>query len=129
MAVGLDGFTRQQLLDLQVVIDEGRRVEEALNLARVRPTADTAALAAEQGVSGGSIPSFLKASVTLTKAVLDHLSDFATRKMQVQTAKLLVQDRELLGQLINEALAKKKAPSRLAPALAGAAAADVGDRK
>ena len=129
VAVGLDGFTRQQLLDLQVVIDEERRVEEALNLARVRPTADTAALAAEQGVSGGSIPSFLKVSVTLTKAVLDHLSDFATRKMQVQTAKLLVQDRELLGQLINEALAKKKAPSRLAPALAGAAAADVGDRK
>lgn len=110
MAVALEGFTKQQLTDINALKDEINRVEEVARLASVRPTASAADLAAGQGLEGGKVPGFLNRQVTTLKAALDRLSEFATRNMQVETARLLVKDRELLGQLINEALAKKEKP-------------------
>lgn len=110
MAVALDNFTKEQLTDIDVLKDEINRVEEVARLASVRPTASAADLAASQGLEGGRVPGFLNRQVTTLKAALDRLSEFATRNMQVETARLLVKDRELLGQLINEALAKKEKP-------------------
>ena len=54
--------------------------------------------------------------------MLDRISNVATQRMQVEMANLLVKDRELLGRLINESLAKKtrKSPA-LRASVAGAA--------
>lgn len=108
VAVALEGYTPEQLTDMKSLIDEINRVEEVARLSSVRPTASAADLAAQEGVAGGQIPAVMSRAVTVTKSVLDKISSFATKQMQVETARLLVKDRELLGRLINEALAKKQ---------------------
>jgi len=114
VAVNLDGYTTEQLTDMKTLVDEINRVEEVARLASVRPTASAADLAAQEGIEGGQIPAAMSRAVTITKSVLDKISSFATRQMQVETARLLVKDRELLGQLLNEALAKKERPPSMA---------------
>jgi hypothetical protein len=114
IAVALDGYTTEQLTDIKSLVDEINRVEEVARLASVRPTASAADLAAQEGIEGGQIPAAMSRAVTITKSVLDKISSFATKQMQVETARLLVKDRELLGQLLNEALAKKEKPPSMA---------------
>ena len=108
--MALDGYTTEQLTDMKSLVDEINRVEEVARLASVRPTASAVDLAAQEGVAGEQIPAVMSRAVTVTKSVLDKISSFATKQMQVETARLLVKDRELLGQLLNEALAKKERP-------------------
>jgi hypothetical protein len=56
-------------------------------------------------------------AVTFTKAMVDRISNVATRRMQVEMANLLIKDRELLGRLINESLGKKESSRRSLPAM------------
>jgi hypothetical protein len=87
----------------------------------VRPTGSVADLAAQEGISAAQIPGFLSKTVTFTKSMIDRISNAATQRMQVEMANLLVKDRELLGRLINESLAKKaRKPSALPASIAGA---------
>jgi hypothetical protein len=129
VAVALDGYTKEQLTDIKSLIDEINRVEEVARLSSVRPTASTADLAAQEGVSGAQLPQIMSRAVTFTKSAIDKISEFATRRMQVETARLLIKDRELLGQLVNEALTKKEKPPRIQMrTVAGAAALNSPER-
>jgi hypothetical protein len=129
VAVALDGYTKEQLTDIKSLIDEINRVEEVARLSSVRPTASTADLAAQEGVSGAQLPQIMSRAVTFTKSAIDKISEFATRRMQVETARLLIKDRELLGQLVNEALTKKEKPPRIQMrTVAGAAALNAPER-
>jgi hypothetical protein len=122
VATQIDRFTPEQLTDINVLLQEMDRLEKVSGLSNVRPTGTAADLAAQEGLSASQIPGFLSKTITFTKSMLDRISNVATQRMQVEMANLLVKDRELLGRLINESLAKKtrKSPA-LRASVAGAA--------
>jgi hypothetical protein len=121
VATQIDKFTPEQLTDINVLLQEMDRLEKVSGLSNVRPTGSVADLAAQEGISAAQIPGFLSKTVTFTKSMIDRISNAATQRMQVEMANLLVKDRELLGRLINESLAKKaRKPSALPASIAGA---------
>jgi hypothetical protein len=118
VATELGKFTREQLTDINTLIDEIDRLEKVTNLSNVRPTISASNLAAQAGIEASQVPPLMMRAVTFTKGLIDKISTIATSRMQVQMANLLVKDRAKLGQLINEELAKKtrKLPSTRAAA-------------
>jgi len=118
VATELGKFTREQLTDINTLIDEIDRLEKVSNLSNVRPTISASNLAAQAGIEASQVPPLMMRAVTFTKGLIDKISTIATSRMQVQMANLLVKDRAKLGQLINEELAKKtrKLPSTRAAA-------------
>ena len=117
VATQLDKFTPEQLTDVDTLLQEIDRLEKVSELAKVRPTGTTTELAAQEGLSGEQIPGVMSRAVTFTKAMVDRISNVATRRMQVEMANLLIKDRELLGRLINESLGKKESSRRSLPAM------------